>query len=819
MIHDKLDNLSIPSVPKNTVKLQLIDNATGKVEHEEDITNSVGGVLTQIANHYYKYFANDPSGSSNFIGGHGQIGASGIYLWLYDTDFGINNSNGYLNIFKFRGIGEALDTTRNVQFYVTSVIDSTHLGTAPLYTTRQMQVGDTLVQTAARDVTAGIPFSITSVTDGTHLVVNNTTGMTAGDTISQYPTYSLGNITYGVSTTITTVTDGTHLVVGSTSGFNSVSTTITQIVSDSEVAVVSTTNWLASDEGDHVTAYNYQNAQAITSDARTGVYLPNFPGAGFQRDRSYQLVYEWGTSQGNGTVAAISFNEGYIPTVVNGDGTHLLVARVPEMANVLNYFQYMGSKTVSGRYQLYFVSQSGGLGTTLNNLAVNNYDDYSLVQQKSLSRGGTTFVFGSNSMKDMVYTSADGYIYGCSGYTSGNPNSLSMQRVLDVLTATDSTSSLTFTIVSVVDSTHMTVNSTTGMNPGDTIVQGSATTTITSVTNATQIVVGNTAGFNSMTFGVAATDTTHSISFTVCYIASGTQMYISNSAGMSAGDTITQGAATTTISSITSANLINVASTSGFSDGTFHVYYTTNFPGNFEQFNGATLRSMFSDNNYIYALVADNEGQSVALLTMNPLTFANDSSSNIPFSVTTVTDGTHLVVDHTLGMRNGDTIVQNGNSTTITTVTDSTHLVVGSTTNWVTTYAVATQLPATISTSITTDTPLINIDPVTGKLIFGNMNTGSSSGYVYEWPSISTLGNQQVPISYMYQNWAPSGQLSDATFIMYQDGSDRLVAICEQPSGCFFEMSRGNYLTYAPLSSPITKTNTQSLRVQYTLNF
>jgi hypothetical protein len=57
------------------------------------------------------------------------------------------------------------------------------------------------------------------------------------------------------------------------------------------------------------------------------------------------------------------------------------------------------------------------------------------------------------------------------------------------------------------------------------------------------------------------------------------------------------------------------------------------------------------------------------------------------FTVTTVTDSTHLVVASTTGMTAGDTITQINNAgtftTTITTVTDSTHLVVGSTTNWV----------------------------------------------------------------------------------------------------------------------------------------
>lgn len=58
------------------------------------------------------------------------------------------------------------------------------------------------------------------------------------------------------------------------------------------------------------------------------------------------------------------------------------------------------------------------------------------------------------------------------------------------------------------------------------------------------------------------------------------------------------------------------------------------------------------------------------------------STVGLPFTVTTVTDGTHLVVSDTTGMTMGDTIVQGVHSTTITTVTDGTHLVVGDTTAW-----------------------------------------------------------------------------------------------------------------------------------------
>ncbi|MGH7974973.1 MAG: baseplate J/gp47 family protein [bacterium] len=55
----------------------------------------------------------------------------------------------------------------------------------------------------------------------------------------------------------------------------------------------------------------------------------------------------------------------------------------------------------------------------------------------------------------------------------------------------------------------------------------------------------------------------------------------------------------------------------------------------------------------------------------------------LPFTVTTVTDAIHLVVNSTTGMTAGDSINQGSHFTTITTVTDLTHLVVGSTSGWV----------------------------------------------------------------------------------------------------------------------------------------
>jgi len=61
----------------------------------------------------------------------------------------------------------------------------------------------------ANDITRSIPFYVTGVIDSTHLVVTSTAGMVNGDTISQ-----------GVNvTTIIAITNSTNLVVGSTVGW------------------------------------------------------------------------------------------------------------------------------------------------------------------------------------------------------------------------------------------------------------------------------------------------------------------------------------------------------------------------------------------------------------------------------------------------------------------------------------------------------------------------------------------------------------------------------------------------------------------------
>ena len=66
------------------------------------------------------------------------------------------------------------------------------------------------------------------------------------------------------------------------------------------------------------------------------------------------------------------------------------------------------------------------------------------------------------------------------------------------LTVQDVTTNLILTVSNIADNTHITVSSTTGVNPGDVLQQGSYTTTVTSVIDSTNLVIGNANGFTGV---------------------------------------------------------------------------------------------------------------------------------------------------------------------------------------------------------------------------------------------------------------------------------------------------------------------------------
>ena len=113
--------------------------------------------------------------------------------------------------------------------------------------------------------------------------------------------------------------------------------------------------------------------------------------------------------------------------------------------------------------------------------------------------------------------------------------------------AQDNTTSTTFNVIRVIDSTHLEVSSLTGLNIGDVISQGTNITSIAFV----------------------------GLPITITGVTDGTHLDISSLVGIKVGDTIVQGMHTTTVSGISGATTIEVASSSGFVTGTA---YDTNVP-------------------------------------------------------------------------------------------------------------------------------------------------------------------------------------------------------------------------------------------------
>lgn len=61
--------------------------------------------------------------------------------------------------------------------------------------------------------------------------------------------------------------------------------------------------------------------------------------------------------------------------------------------------------------------------------------------------------------------------------------------------ATDTTKSLQFAVIDVIDGTNLQVDSTAGMSFADTVVQGIFTTSITNILDSTHLIVGSTSGW------------------------------------------------------------------------------------------------------------------------------------------------------------------------------------------------------------------------------------------------------------------------------------------------------------------------------------
>ena len=295
-MQEKFNDLESPAQPKNTMKITLTDVATGHIDYETEIENTVGHILTQKANMSYKGFAFDGRYAGVFETPY--PGVNNISLELYDYNPGISADNAYINLNQYTLNGsinyDAVDSTRTSTFHVFNVF--------PTYLTFSNVLG------------------ISTFNVGANIIM-------AGDTITQPST--------SATTTVVSVIDGNHIQVASLTG------------------------WIGQNDpgqtGTALTAYNYQNA-ITTAGTQGGIFLPQL--SGFQRNRAFTWAYEWGTTQGNGVISSLGFVEnGHPPIAIGSGGGFIQVAAVPEMYTA-NRWTYAGWKTVGAQRQLHFVNRN-----------------------------------------------------------------------------------------------------------------------------------------------------------------------------------------------------------------------------------------------------------------------------------------------------------------------------------------------------------------------------------------------------------------------------------------------------------------------------
>ena len=141
----------------------------------------------------------------------------------------------------------------------------------------------------------------------------------------------------------------------------------------------------------------------------------------------------------------------------------------------------------------------------------------------------------------------------------------------------------------------------------------------------------------------------------------------------------------------------------------------------------------------------------------------------LPFTVTTVTDAIHLVVNTTSGMTAGDTINQGSNFTNIAAVVDLTHITVGSTSGWVGGGAGATDV--SVEQFVVNTTNGMNVGDTINQNGYSTTVTGVPSNTVVQVNSINGFGagpasfsgfkpdnGSTVTVNYTYDSLIPTLQ-------------------------------------------------------------
>jgi hypothetical protein len=415
--------------------------------------------------------------------------------------------------------GIVTDTTSGATFAIVTIPSGSEFTVS---TTTGLTPGDTITQGAATTTisTVGLAFTITSVPNSTTLDVSSAAGLSVDDTIVQ-----------GANTTVIQGISGTTLTVSSTAGFIASTAYDTSVL---QITVGSTAGFIAGQSSNvqlvytiphgTTTAYQWQIYRTIMSASAT-----TDPGD------NEQLV-------ATGNPSPTDITNGYFTYVdalpqdqlganlyTNATEEGISQANnIPPLANdMCFFFGYMiyGAATTQQLFLLSLLSAeppngiqigdtftvaNGGSSFTLTgaaseNISLGEFKVYTggdpgsdILQTKEsiirvLNRQSQTLVYAYDASDTSTAGALPGDFYLQEQNIGGGTFYVFSSRT----TAWSPTLSpeLSFSITAVVDATHLTVSSTTGITAGDTIAQNPYSTTVTTVVDSTHLIVASTTGF------------------------------------------------------------------------------------------------------------------------------------------------------------------------------------------------------------------------------------------------------------------------------------------------------------------------------------
>lgn len=241
------------------------------------------------------------------------------------------------------------------------------------------------------------------------------------------------------------------------------------------------------------------------------------------------------TGTADGIISLVDTNSNVIQSIIVGPNDPTMLRN-----------QYGGSVNVYIRGQVPVTVTEQFTYTTTGS------QQYTLLNQPALSVGSVSGIVNSVPYTFVPGTDYD-FILNPNALFAGSVDAGSYVDFSATTSFTIQTVGLPFTVTSVTDAIHLVVSSTAGMTAGDTITQSPVSTTITTVTDATHLVVASTSGWTGG--GAGAID------------ISVNQFIVDTTSGMNVGNTITQGSFTTTIVTVPSSSIVTVSTTNGFGAG------------------------------------------------------------------------------------------------------------------------------------------------------------------------------------------------------------------------------------------------------------